>query len=192
VRLVEKTPANALRIPFLRAVFPDALFVHLSRDPRQNITSLVEGWRSRRFLAYRGMPDWPYRDWSFLLPPGWAALAGRSLVEIAAFQWQVTNTIIEEDLRAVPASSSCKVDYDDLVRRPGEVLRRIAALAGFDWDHEVEAAVSAALPLSRVTLSPPAPHKWWRHEHELAAVLPRLHGPGAIDGTLSRDRRVQQ
>jgi Sulfotransferase family/Aspartyl/Asparaginyl beta-hydroxylase len=174
VRLVEKTPANALRIPFLRAIFPGALFVHLSRDPRQNISSLVEGWRARRFLAYRGMPGWPYRDWSFLLPPGWPLLADCSLVEIAAHQWQIANATIEEDLRAAPAGSSCKLDYDDLVRSPRDALHRIAKLAGFGWDDQVEAAVSAALPLSRVTLSAPDPHKWWRHEEELAALLPRL------------------
>ena len=40
-RLVEKTPANALRIPFLCAVFPGVLFVHLHRDARENISSLV-------------------------------------------------------------------------------------------------------------------------------------------------------
>lgn len=177
VRLLEKTPANALRIPFLRAVFPDAVFIHLYRDPRPSISSLVEGWRSRCFLSYRRMPGWPYRDWSFLLPPGWSALAGCSLVEIAAHQWQVANATIEDDLRAVAPASSCKVDYDDLVRNPREIVRRIAALARFDWDDEVEAAVSAALPLSRVTLSAPAPHKWWRHEDDLAALLPQLSGP---------------
>jgi len=153
--------------------FPDAVFVHLVRDPRPTISSLVEGWRSRRFLAYRGMPGWPYRDWSFLLPPGWPALAGCSLVEIAAHQWQVANATIEDDLRAAPPGSFCKVDYDDLVRDPREIMHRIAALARLGWDDEVEAAVSAALPLSRVTLSAPAPHKWWQHEAQLAALLPQ-------------------
>jgi Sulfotransferase family/Aspartyl/Asparaginyl beta-hydroxylase len=176
VRLIEKTPANALRIPFLRAVFPGALFVHLYRDPRQNISSLVEGWRSRRFLAYRGMPGWPYRDWSFLLPPGWSSLVGCSLVEIAAHQWQVANATIEADLRDAPSGASCKIDYDDLIRTPRESLRNIAELAGLTWDAEVEAAVSAALPLSRVTLSAPAPHKWWQYQEELTALLPRLCG----------------
>jgi hypothetical protein len=174
VRLLEKTPANALRIPFLRAVFPGAMFVHLYRDPRPTISSLVEGWRSRSFLAYRRMPGWPYRDWSFLLPPDWPSLVGCSLVEIAAHQWQAANAAIEQDLRAAPPGSSCKVDYDDLVRDPRDVVCRIAELARLGWDDEVEAAVSAALPLSRVTLSAPAPHKWWRHEEELAVLLPRL------------------
>ncbi len=174
VRFVEKTPSNALRIPFLRAVFPDALFVYLERDPRENISSLVEGWRSRRFLAYRGMPDWPYRDWSFLLPPGWRSLADRSLVEIAAHQWHAATEAITKDLEALPASSWCHVNYANLVRQPREVLAMIAQLAGFDWDAQVERVVSAGLPLSRVTVSAPSSAKWRRNEKEITTILARF------------------
>lgn len=33
LRLLEKTPKNALRIPFLRALYPDARFLFLYREP---------------------------------------------------------------------------------------------------------------------------------------------------------------
>ena len=52
VRLLEKTPKNALRIPFLAALYPDALFIHLVRDPKENIASIIDAWRSRRFVTY--------------------------------------------------------------------------------------------------------------------------------------------
>ena len=42
IRFLEKTPRNALNIPFLLKVFPDARFVFLYRDARQNVASLVE------------------------------------------------------------------------------------------------------------------------------------------------------
>lgn len=171
VRMVEKTPANALRIPFLRAVFPGALFVHLRREPRENISSLVEGWRSRRFLAYRAIPGWPHRDWSFLLPPGWKSLVGRSLVEIAAYQWWTTHEIIVRDLRGLPGDAVLDVAYDELIAAPGEVLPAIAARAGLGWDERCAQAVLRALPLSRVTVSAPVDGKWRRHEDELAAAL---------------------
>src|SRR5581483_12446123 len=45
VRVLEKTPKNALRIGLLDRLFPDALFVHLWRDPRENIASIIEAWR---------------------------------------------------------------------------------------------------------------------------------------------------
>lgn len=171
VRLIEKTPANALRIPFLRAVFPDARFVDLRRDPRENVSSLVEGWRSRRFVAYAGMPGWPHRDWSFLLPPGWEALVGRPLVEIAAYQWRTARALIEADLAELPAERVCRVRYEELVRAPGDVLRAIAGAFDLAWDERAAQAVAGPLRPSRVTVSAPAPDKWRRHERELAALL---------------------
>lgn len=173
VRFLEKTPANALRIPFLRAVFPEARFIYLRREAKENISSLVEGWRSRRFLSYRGMPGWPYRDWSFFLPPGWQSLAGRSLVEIAAYQWQVANATIEADLGELPASEWCEVSYAELLQQPRDVASRIGQFAGLTWDDEMERTVSNPLPVSRVTLSAPSPDKWLRHEREIAAALAR-------------------
>lgn len=40
-RLLEKTPANAVRIPFIAACFPDAFFVHVIRDGRDTVCSLM-------------------------------------------------------------------------------------------------------------------------------------------------------
>jgi hypothetical protein len=45
-RLLEKTPKNALRIPFLAQAFPDARFVFLYRDPRETVSSMLDAWRS--------------------------------------------------------------------------------------------------------------------------------------------------
>jgi hypothetical protein len=45
---VEKTPANFWRVDFLRELYPDSYFVHLMRDPRRILCSLMEkGWLSR-------------------------------------------------------------------------------------------------------------------------------------------------
>jgi hypothetical protein len=43
--LIEKTPSNCLRIPFLRAIFPRAKFVHLVRDGRDVALSARKQWR---------------------------------------------------------------------------------------------------------------------------------------------------
>ena len=59
VRFLEKTPKNALRIPFILKAFPDARFIFLFRDPRQNISSLLDSWRSRRYVTYPRLPGWP-------------------------------------------------------------------------------------------------------------------------------------
>lgn len=174
VRLLEKTPKNALRIPFLKAVFPDSRFIFLYRTPEQNISSLLEGWRSRRFVAYREMPGWPYKEWSFLLTPGWERLIDRPLVEIAAQQWQVANTWIMDDLAMLPRSEWRLIQYTDLIQSPKQVIKEIGEFAGFCWDDHMEQVVSQSLPLTHVTLSAPSADKWRKQEEEIAPVLSSL------------------
>lgn len=41
--LVEKNPRHTLRIPFLKAIFPDAKIIHIVRDGRDVTCSLVPG-----------------------------------------------------------------------------------------------------------------------------------------------------
>lgn len=174
VRFLEKTPKNALRIPFLKAVFPAARFLFLYREPRQNISSLLEGWRSRRFVAYREMPGWPYKEWSFLLIPGWEKLLDRPLVEIAARQWRVANECIWADLQALPRSDWLFVTYEDITRQPAATMQQISQFAGWRWDETVQHAVAGDLPLSHMVISPPVPDKWRKHEAEITPVLPEL------------------
>lgn len=170
-RFIEKTPANALRLPFLRSVFPEAQFIYLQRDARENISSLLEGWRERRFIAYPALPGWPHAGWSFLLPPGWQDYVGRPLVEIAAFQYRAANAAIARDLADLPPTRVTCLDFAELVASPATVLRRLADFAGLRWDGDAEAAATAGLRLSKVTLSAPRPGKWRRHADELATVL---------------------
>jgi hypothetical protein len=173
VRLLEKTPKNALRIPFLRALFPDARFIFLYRDPAENISSIVDGWQSKRFIAYHALPGWS-GAWSFLLIPGWETLVDRPLVEIAAHQWRVANETILVDLASLPREAWLFIRYADLVapRAPKPTIAAIAQFADLTWDESVEQIVSRALPLSRMTLSAPAPDKWRKHSAELESVMP--------------------
>lgn len=43
--LVEKTPANSLRMSFVLSVFPEARILHVVRDGRQAVRSAVEEWQ---------------------------------------------------------------------------------------------------------------------------------------------------
>ena len=174
VRLLEKTPKNALRIPFLRALFPDARCLFLYRNPAENISSILEGWPSQRFIAYRALPGWPHGAWSFLLTPGWETLRDRPLVEIAAHQWRVANETILADLDELPRNMWHLVRYVDLVADPKQTLQQIAAFADLGWDEEVVQVVSQALPVSRMAVSAPTPEKWRKHVPVLATVLPAL------------------
>jgi uncharacterized protein (TIGR03032 family) len=170
VRLVEKTPKNALRIPFLDATFPDALYVYLYREPEENLSSLIEGWQSGRFVMYSKLPGWTGPPWSFLLVPGWHQLAGAPVAAIAAAQWQRTQQILLDDLATLPPERVFALTYREFLAAPEIQVRRICAFAGISWDR----ALPASLPLSRHTVTAPAPDKWRRHEEMLASHLPAL------------------
>ena len=172
LRLLEKTPKNALRIPFLKAVFPEAHFIFLYRDPAENISSMLEGWRLRRFVSYRGLPGWPYKEWSFLLVPGWSDLKYCSLAEIVAHQWTAANRWILQDLQALPRNEWQFIDYADLVRHPQTALREITKFARLMPDESIERSLAAGLPVSCMTLSASSPDKWRKYEDEINPVLP--------------------
>ncbi|MDB9450210.1 sulfotransferase family protein [Dolichospermum circinale] len=174
IRFLEKTPKNAFRVPFIKAIFPDALFIYLYRDPKENISSLMEGWRSQRFISYQPLPGWPYRNWSFFLFPGWSSLQKSSLVEIAAYQWKTANSCLIEDLKTLDSSCWHLVNYQDLVERSQKTINDIAEFAQLHQDQHIEQMLSQPLAIAQRTLSTPSAEKWRKNARELATVLPDL------------------
>jgi len=171
LRLLEKTPKNALRVPFLDRAFPDALFVFLWRDPRESVSSIMQAWKAGRWRTYPWLEGFPL-PWSLLLPPGWERLRGRPLEEIAAYQWESANRIALDDLERLPDARWIPVDYSELIAAPSAVIGRICAFAGLAVDPGLSARLAWPLPLARHTLTPPAVDKWQRDVAAVQRVLP--------------------
>lgn len=169
-RLLEKTPKNALRIPFLRQAFPEARFVYLHRDPRQVLASMIEAWQSGRFRTYIDLPGWPHPYWSLLLTPGWRALAGQPLPGIVAAQWRAATGILLDDLASLPAQRWCTICYEAFVAAPQVEITRLCDTLDLHWDLTLD----QTLPLARYTLSPPDANKWRQLAPEIEPLLPPL------------------
>lgn len=176
VRFLEKTPKNALRIPFFKEIYPDAKFIFLHREPRANISAIMEAWRSGGFVTYPELEGWNGPPWSLLLIPGWRDLSGHDLAEIAAQQWRTTNDIILGDLAALPRSDRCSVTYEELVSDPQPVLRGLCAFADIPFDGAVQSIAARPLPPSRYTLTAPDPQKWRKNEPTIAPFVDSLRG----------------
>ncbi len=177
IRLLEKTPRNALNIPFMRRLFPDLRALFLHRDPRETIASIMEAWHTGLtqggFITFLDLPEWQLQHWCMLLPPGWRALSGRPLAEIAAFQWQAANEVILRNLRELDRTRWLSVRYQDLLDDSAATVRRIAEFAGLPFDGSLRERASARLPLSRATVSAPDRDKWRRHADEIEALAAR-------------------
>lgn len=170
MRLLEKTPKNALRVPFLASLFPDAYFVYLYRDPREVLASMLEAWESGRFVTYPKLPGWTGLPWSMVLVPGWRDLIGKPLPEVVAAQWRATTRVLLDDLERVPQQQRLAVRYDQFVADPEAVMTGLCARLGLRWDR----ALDTPLPAARYTVSEPRPDKWRRREREIQPLLESL------------------
>jgi hypothetical protein len=179
IRLLEKTPENCLRIPFLREIFPDAKFVYLTRDGRANTHSLIESWKHFRLEAGYLVPEalhiqgYTGRTWKFTLIPGWTELKDSPLEVVCAHQWVACNQAVLAQRPALEAAKRMiTVRYEDLVSEPMSVLPQICDFVGID----ATPFAGSVQGLPEVNLvSKPGQDKWRRENPEaIARVLPLL------------------
>jgi hypothetical protein len=102
---LDKTPAYALELPFLAKLYPDAIFVVLTRHPFAIFSSFAKSFFD---------DDWPAAH-------TFNPVVERYLPAIATF------------LRDPPAGNTVHVRYEDLVADPHAQLRRICATANLDY-----------------------------------------------------------
>ena len=177
IRLLEKTPENCLRLPFLQALFPDARVLFLVRDGRANVHSLLEGWRQPRlFPGYQTpvpvtSPGQTRGRWAFTLIPGWRELVDRPLVEICARQWAVCNAAVLDYAATPGALPALTVRYEELIAAPDATLAGVARFLGFA-PGDIP-AYGRGLPEVNV-VSAPGAEKWRAEAEALATVAPIL------------------
>lgn len=177
IRLVEKSPRNTLRIPFIRKLFADARFIHLTRDARANIASLYGGWQDPLHYNVRPLPEgfrlngYDGSHWCFVLQPDWRSLDGSSLVDACADQWRACNEHCLRDLREMPAERVFRLKFEDLVRSPATSLAEIATWA--DLDAKPFARFSDGLPVVQRSTSPTGMIRDTL-PGEIEAILPHL------------------
>jgi hypothetical protein len=165
--LVIKTPSNAYRLGFLRALFPNARIrmIHLTRNPAATVNGLYDGWRYHGFHAHRmaaplridgyAEPWW----WKFDLPPGWESVSRSSLASVCAFQWWSAHRAILDSLDGI---DFLPVRFEDLAGTPSSrfaALERIAGWLRVPFDGDLKRAARNGLdPV--VATAPPGPGRW--------------------------------
>ncbi len=189
--LVIKTPSNAYRMGFLRALFPNARVqvLHLTRNPAASVNGLFDGWRHRCFhshrmaapLGIRGYADaFPAerRWWKFDLPPGWTDYTNAPLLDVCAYQWRSAHRAILADA-AGSGADYLRIRFEDLTRDPQARVRAVGRLAdwlGIPLDGPFHRVVRDGIdPV--VPTAPPGPRRW-------------LSRAEAIDRALDADARA--
>lgn len=128
--LLEKSIANAARMPFLQAHFQPAYFIYLVR----NGYAVAEGIR-------RKAAPWRWRN---------PVYSSQYPIELCAEQWRQTDRLVSEDRDR--CERFLQVYYEDLTREPADVLKQITDFLGLrsipdevlqqNWEtHGIEAPI---------------------------------------------------
>ncbi len=116
-RLVLKSPPHTARIAVLREMFPDALFIHIVRDPYVVFPSTVNLWR--RLFETHGLQK----------------PTGAGLEEFVLATYLRMHARLEEGKRLLEPHQFFELRYEDLTQRPAAVMRQLydhLRLGGFD------------------------------------------------------------
>jgi hypothetical protein len=114
-RIILKSPPHTARVSAILERFPNAKFVHISRDPFALFPSTVNLWK--KLAATHGLQS----------PKGGAALEEKVLSDFEAMY-----DAFFQDVDLIPQGSFCEISYDELVAAPVETLERIYGELGID------------------------------------------------------------
>ncbi len=131
-RFINKNTRNSRRVGYLDAMFPDARFIHIVRDPRAAVASLLKvDW-------------WPNLEiWceNRVTPLEWAA-EGKDPAMLAASLWIAqTQQVLDYEHRL--GDRYKRIYYEDLTARPLEVMRETVAHCELAWSARFERFVNS-------------------------------------------------
>jgi hypothetical protein len=174
IRLLEKTPANVLRIGALARLYPDARLVYLHRDAPGSIASLIEAWETPSAAHATLVVDGREVSWMMLAAPGWLDMLDAPVPERAAFQWRAGTAWALADLAEVSPERVLRLSYEDLVADPVAQLRRVLDHCRLAPDPAVLAGADRVGSAGRTSFSAPDPDKWRGRAADVEPLLPSL------------------
>jgi cation diffusion facilitator CzcD-associated flavoprotein CzcO len=167
--VIEKTVGNALRVPFVHAVLPDAVFIHLIRNGIDVAESTRRQWFAppeRTYLA-RKMRHFPLRlvpsygrkyaasqltrhlrndarvgTWGPRYPGIDQDARSKDLLSVCARQWRLSVELASEALNQIDARC-VELRYEQLIAEPRETLEALLSELELDVDSaDLQRAVS--------------------------------------------------
>lgn len=195
--IVEKTPVNVLRIPYVRAIFPEATFLYVIRTPfsfissvelkwQKTVTVKGIGWRlkstpptqlhhyARKYVRQQYDKRVRKKKYLSVWGPRYRGIAQdvatEEMLTVIARQWSACSAKAERDLAAFEGGQVLRLRYEDFVTDPLADMARICEHAGLEMTDEVADAARDLVKSDRQ-------QKWTRfNPGELAAILPEVIG----------------
>jgi hypothetical protein len=193
--IAEKTPHNILRIPYVRAIFPEAHFLYIVRNPLSFVSSVELKWQRpaggkrimrrvkstpvtqlhhylKRFLNQQWNNRILRRKYLSIWGPRYKGiqedLKTQDLLTVIARQWSRSSAKAERDLARFEDGQVLRLRYEDFVENPISDLERICAHCGLQMTDDMAKTVKEMVKTDRKL-------KWQRFDpNDLAQILPEL------------------
>jgi hypothetical protein len=182
-RFVDKSNQNCFRIPYLLELFPDACFVYVKRDGRDNINSLIHGWGrpdeyaiwSQNLPAEVRIENGTYQRWSFFLFPGWRDFVESKIEDVCAQQWISANQAVLTSKAIVPQRQWVEIFYEDILKSPVAAFRKVYNELSLTFDKKTEGNCESLTSNPYNAFSTPRLEKWKEENPErIRNILPLI------------------
>lgn len=202
-QVMENTPSNVLRVPYVNALFPEAIYLFMTRNPFSCISSMDLKWHRpktlaglRRTISVTPPSQLHYYAGDFVKHAILKRIFRKKIVgiygprydgidqdlksygrlNVVARQWARCNRKAREDLSKLGNGRVLSFRYEDLVQDPASVVRRIYDHCGLTCTDEI---ARTAIEM----VDPGRQEKWRRLDpEELKAVVPELREEMAFYG----------
>ncbi len=195
LRVMEKTPSNILRIPYVRKIFPQSKLLYVVREPLANLSSAEIRWTRpiNRMNTLKRLRETPKTQlhhylgrfaydlitvkllkrryvsvWGVRYPAILEDRRRQSVEQVIARQWVACSQYAEQDLARIDPQVVLRLRYEDFVADPVHHFERIL-------DHFELPATDELLEHVRQTIDPNRQNKWRRLDPQvLRDCLPIL------------------
>lgn len=203
LRVMEKTPSNLLRIPYVKAIFPEAKYIYLVREPLANISSSELLWHTpiHRGKLWRRIQETPKTQlhfhaarlfvdharirllrketlsvWGVRYPGIYEDIRTMRVEEVIAKQWVACSRQARADLEDAAPGSVLYMRYEDFVQDPVPLFEKVLRHFDLDITPVIESRLSTQV-------DPGRREKWRRLPQEVIdAVVPILEDEMAVHG----------
>ena len=219
--VLEKSPHNILRIPYVRAIFPEAKYLYIMRNPFSFISSVELKWQRpvTGKGAFRRLRETPItqihhyvakfisqqydkrvlkRKYLSTWGPRYKGMAEDlktlDMLTIISRQWSKASIKAEKDLAIFRQGEVLRLRYEDFVENPISDMERICAHCGLKMTDEMIKAAKETVKSDRKL-------KWQRFDpQDLAQIIPEIesemqrHGyeiPAEISEAIGKLRNVE-
>ncbi len=193
--VMEKTPANILKIPYVRAIFPEATYLFIVRNPFSFISSVELKWQRpvKRNGIVRRLKSTPITQLHHyagrlirerfdkrVLRKKYLSVWGprykgmdqdvrtHDRLTVIAKQWSAGSRKAANDLAVFEPGQVLRLKYEDFVEDPISELKNICAHCGLEMTDEVVNAANELVKSDRQA-------KWRRFDpQDLARIVPEI------------------